>query len=111
MSVSRTQITANVRKALIRHWIDLEALCITPMRGIVRVSGELRTLRREVRHEGMASLLKILEDEIRRCDGVDRVLFELVNWQKNLQGEWVCTKGAPVRVVGRPVADARRREH
>jgi hypothetical protein len=101
VSISRTQITANVRKALIRHWIDLECLCITPSRGVVRVSGELRTLRREVRHEGVVNLLQILEDEIRRCQGVDRVLFELNNWQKDLQGEWVCTRGAAARVAAR----------
>ena len=94
MSISRTQITANVRKALIRHWVDLECLNITPSRGVVRVTGELRTLRREVRHEGATSLLQILEDEIRRCHGVDRVLFELTNWQKNLQGEWISARGA-----------------
>ncbi|TDJ69818.1 MAG: hypothetical protein E2O39_10945 [Planctomycetota bacterium] len=101
MSISRTQITANVRKALIRHWIDLECLKITPSRGVVRVSGELRTLRRDVRHEGLTSLLQILEDEIRRCHGVERVLFDLTNWQKDLKGDWVCTRGGAARAVSR----------
>ena len=88
-TTSRAQTTVNVRRAMIRHWIDLDQINISPQRGYVRVSGRVRTLQRDVNTRGIASLLVILEEDIRRCKGVERVLFDLENWHKNSEGEWI----------------------
>ena len=90
-TTSRAQTTVNVRRALIRHWIDLDQIIISPTRNHVRVSGRIETIQRDVDPMGMASLLTILEEEIRRCKGVDRVIFDLENWTKNSEGEWIET--------------------
>ncbi len=91
-SISRAQTTVNVRRALIRHWIDLDQLTVSPQRGYVRVSGRIELIQRDAELQGMASLLLILEEEIRRVKGVDRVLFDLDNWTKNSEGDWVPTE-------------------
>ena len=87
--LSKTQTTVNVRRTLVRHWIDLDRLTILPVRETVIVSGEFRVNRPDTNREATASLLSILEEELRRCHGVKRVRFDLENWTRDDLGEWV----------------------
>lgn len=87
--LTKTQTAIYVRRALVRHWIDLERLSIRPVRDAIIVSGEIRLHRPSSATNGVAGLLHILEDELRRLHGVRRVRFELDNWTKDDAGGWI----------------------
>ena len=90
--LSKTQTTIHVRRALVRHYIDLDRLSIVPVRGTVIVSGELHVIRRDKKSRGQestGSLLNLLEEELRRCHGVQRVRFDLDNWTRDDLGNWI----------------------
>lgn len=87
-TLSRTQTNVAVRQVLVRHWIDLSSLQILPQRDRVRVTGTIQVKREMPSPQGMASLLAILENEIRACHGVRQVIFDLDNWLKDIEGGW-----------------------
>lgn len=72
-------INCYVRKVLVRHWIDLGRVSMRTTRGVVRLSGELRTLRNPKDELSTALILTILT-EIRRIKNVRRITTDFINW-------------------------------
>ena len=75
MPKSDIEIKAKVRAVLSKHWVDLHRIGFDCCRGTVRFRGELSWI---PGHEGAtdeASLLEVLEAEIRRIRGVSKVYF------------------------------------
>jgi len=79
---------SQVRKVLASHWIDARFLHFGIARGTVRLTGELRLLPGRP-DERFSSPVYLLEQEIRRLPDIRTVFFELTNWTKNVEGQWV----------------------
>jgi hypothetical protein len=89
MSQSDQEINRGVRSVLSRNWLDLSKTNFASRRGIVRLMGELRRLGAESSKPLEPHNLDALDSEIKRLRGVDRVHFDLRNWRRNSEGEWV----------------------
>jgi len=89
MAHSDLEINRGVRSVLTRHWLDLSKTNFASRRGIVRLMGELKRLGAETGKPLEARNLETLDTEIKRLRGVDRVHFDLANWRKNEEGEWI----------------------
>jgi hypothetical protein len=79
-------INCQVRKVLVRHWIDLGKVSMRTTRGVVHLSGELRKLY-HAREELNTALVLTLVSEIRRIRNVRRVNTDFDNWQYK-DGTW-----------------------
>ena len=88
MTQARAQITNEVRRILVRNWIDLERITFGFFSGSIRISGELVKLRRTGYTDPGISILEILEAEIGRVEDVKHVQFELTNWKRDDSGVW-----------------------
>ena len=95
MSHSDQEVNRGVRSVLSRHWVDLTKTNFASRRGIVRLMGELQRLGPESSRPMEPQNLETLDSELRRVRGVDRVHFDLANWSKNEEGEWVLTDDEP----------------
>ena len=89
MTGSDPEINRGVRQVLTRHWYDLSKTNFASRRGIVRMIGELRKLGREQDGKLDPSQLESLDTELRHLEGVQRVHFDLDNWRRNDDGQWV----------------------
>lgn len=94
MAQSRYQINAQVRRVFARHWIDLDRVHYGVHRGSVRVSGELHDMRETAADHGL-SLVEALQQELLRIKDVQRVYFDLKNWQRDAQGHWKRAQKVP----------------
>ena len=88
-NLNDTQIRANLRSVLTESGIDANKTSFTCTGGIVRMLGKLLGIGdAEVR----GSQVDELERSIRRSRGVQRVHFNLENWEREPTGEWKKTK-------------------
>jgi hypothetical protein len=91
-NLSDTQIRANLRGVLTESGIDANKTAFTCAGGIVRMLGKLLGIGdREVGSNQVADL----EQVIRRSRGVQRVHFNLDNWEREPAGTWKLIKGDP----------------
>jgi len=94
MTASDPEINRGVRQVLTRHWYDLSKTNFASRRGIVRMIGELRKVGRGQDGQVESAQLETLDTELRRLKGVQRVHFDLDNWRRNDDGEWVPVEDA-----------------
>ena len=83
------EINQGVRQVLTRNWFDLTKTNFASRRGIVRMMGELKKLGREKDSKLEAAHLEQLDRELNRLKGVERVHFDLANWQRDEEGGWI----------------------
>jgi len=83
------EINRRVRAVLSRHWVDLASTNFASRKGIVRVSGDLKRVGPQAGRPVEATSLNILDSEMRRLSGMQRVHFDLANWRRTEEGEWV----------------------
>jgi hypothetical protein len=83
------EINRRVRAVLSRHWVDLASTNFASRKGIVRVSGDLKRVGPQAGRPMESTSLNILDSEMRRLSGVQRVHFDLANWRRTEDGEWV----------------------
>ena len=90
-NLSDTQIRADLRSVLTESGIDANKTAFTCTGGIVRLLGKpLGHGERNVQ----PSQIDDLEQTIRRSRGVQRVRFNLDDWERKPTGEWKQTGGA-----------------
>lgn len=77
--LSDLDINCAVRKALVRHWVDLGLISVRTTRGVVWLTGTLAPLSNTDGDLNTAVVLAMLS-EIRRIHGVHRVNTNLTNW-------------------------------
>ena len=80
------QTNRDVRRILVRHWIDLGRLSIRTANGVVYVRGVLERLHNTQTPLNPASI-EVIFTEIRRSKNVRRIHPELHNWVEQL-GQW-----------------------
>jgi len=90
-------VNQTVRRAFVRHQIDLGWLSLHTCRGTVYVQGELWPLP-GVKSELTPALVGTLFDEIRSSAGVSHMVVELRNWNHNsFSAGWMPTTNAVTR--------------
>ncbi len=85
-------INCQVRKVLVRHWIDLGRVHMRSTRGVVHLRGELCRLYQSKEALNTASVLELIS-EIRHIRDVRRVTTDFSNWVCK-EGTWQLTLGA-----------------
>jgi|SoiMethySBSTD1v2_1073268.scaffolds.fasta_scaffold2083659_1 hypothetical protein len=83
------EINRRIRAVLSRHWVDLASTNFASRKGIVRLTGDLKRVGPQAGRPLESTSLTILDSEIRRQKGVQRVHFDLANWRRTEDGEWV----------------------
>jgi hypothetical protein len=91
VAISDFQINSRVRAILARSWIDLQKITFGSFRGTVRFSGELCLLGGRTNGCSKKNQVESLEYEVRAIRGVQRIFFDLSNWQRNDTGDWCST--------------------
>ena len=86
MSSWDLEVNREVRKELIRHWIDLGKVSIRSTNGRVWVRGSLSRIA-GVREELTSSIVDTLLSDMRRIRGVVAFNAEFDNWT-NATGKW-----------------------
>ena len=83
------EINRRIRAVLSRHWVDLASTNFASRKGIVRVTGDLKRIGPQAGRSLESTSLTNLDSEMRRLKGVQRVHFDLANWRRTEDGEWV----------------------
>jgi len=83
------EINRRIRAVLSRHWVDLASTNFASRKGIVRVTGDLKRVGPQAGRSLESTTLTVLDSEMRRLKGVQRVHFDLANWRRTEDGEWV----------------------
>jgi hypothetical protein len=99
MGSSDFRTTSLVRSTLARHWIDLKKVTVGCFRGTVRLTGELTHLAGESEGHHHNLQPSLLETEVRAVQGVERVYFDISNWDRNDSGEWSARGNAGARAT------------
>jgi len=86
MSQADLELNREIRKILIRHWIDLGRLSFRSVNGRVWIRGELHRIA-GVQEELTPSLVDTIFSEMRRLRGIVSMNIELNNWIQS-QGGW-----------------------
>jgi len=86
--LSDTQIRAGLRNTLVRHRIDLNKTSFVCARGVVRMIGELLHQREYANAPVRPVEVEALERDLNHVRGVQRVHFDLSNWDRLDSGEW-----------------------
>jgi hypothetical protein len=81
-------INREIRKVLVKHWIDLGRLSIRTSRGRVMIHGLLDRIAGS-REKLSSPIVEAMFEEIHRIDGVNRVTAELANWVNSEGKSWV----------------------
>lgn len=86
MSQIDLEINRNIRRVLVRHWIDIGRLAIHSTEGRVRIHGLLQPI------SGMTSdfdqkNVENIVNEIERTKEIKRIYYEFENWI-NTNGTW-----------------------
>lgn len=82
----------NVRRVLVRHWIDLGRIAAHSANSKVTIRGTLQLLR-GVKHELDSQSVDNIFREINRIPGIKRLNVELDNWIC-IEGSWQQTEKA-----------------
>jgi hypothetical protein len=80
------EINRNVRKVLVRHWIDLGHLLLRTVNGRVLIRGDLDRIA-GTKEELLPPIVESMFYTIKRIEGVRAVTAELENWT-NQTGVW-----------------------
>jgi hypothetical protein len=83
------EINRRIRAVLSRHWVDLASTNFASRKGIVRVTGDLKRVGPQAGRSLESTTLTVLDSEMRRLKGVQRVHFDVANWRRTEDGEWV----------------------
>jgi hypothetical protein len=93
-------VTRNVRRVLVKHWIDLGRLSIRAIRGHVLIHGFLQRIP-GLKEELTTPIVEAMFLEIKRVPGFQRMTPQIVNWI-NEGGRWMpAVKGAITESVDR----------
>lgn len=93
MGASDFKINSRVRSVLARHWIDLSRVGFSSISGTVRLTGILCRLSSESDIDPFTEQhLAQLETELLSIRDVKRIYFNLDNWRKNENRQWVPAK-------------------
>jgi len=84
-NLSDTQIRASLRSVLTESGVDANRTAFTCTGGIVRMLGKLLGIGDQNLRSGQVD---DLEQTIRRTRGVQRVHFNLDDWERTPTGEW-----------------------
>jgi hypothetical protein len=87
MSQVDLEINRDVRKVLVRHWIDLGKLSFRSTNGKLWVRGSLQRIA-GVQEELTTALVDSIFTDIKRIRGVVSLSVELENWIQSL-GKWL----------------------
>ena len=101
MSLDDYRINADVRRHLVRRWLDVDRLDIGTTNGVVYLIGTFEPLvqgnaKRQSRQDtnSLIKLVVVVEKEIRRLRGVREVVFQLSNLKKRRKS-WAATGAGP----------------
>jgi hypothetical protein len=83
------EINRKVRAVLSRHWVDLSSTAFASRKGIVRLTGDLKRVGPQAGRPMESMSMNVLDSELKRVGGVQRVHFDLANWRRTEEGEWV----------------------
>lgn len=86
MSSWDLEVNREVRKELIRHWIDLGKVSIRSTNGRVWVRGSLNRIS-GIKEDLTSSIVDTLFNDMRRIRGVVALNVEFDNWS-NTTGKW-----------------------
>lgn len=86
MSQADLEINRDVRKVLVRHWIDLGKLSCRSGNGRLSVRGSLHRIA-GVREELTAAIVEIIFSDMKKIRGVVNITPELENWSMAM-GKW-----------------------
>ena len=101
-TVADLDISRCIRRALVRHWVDLGRLSMVVCRGMVLIRGSLRGLP-GCEQQLNAQTVGALTDEIQRIRGVIRLAAELENWERSgVDGAWRPKGERKARPFGAP---------
>ncbi len=90
MGASDFKINSKVRSVLARHWIDLSRVGFSSINGTVRLTGILCRLSSESDVGTFTKQnLAQLETELTSVREIKRVYFDLDNWRKDNERQWV----------------------
>ena len=93
MGASDFRINSKVRSVLARHWIDLSRVGLSSISGTVRLTGILCRLSSESDVDPFTGQhLAQLETELLSIKEVKRVYFNLDNWRKDGNRQWMPVK-------------------
>lgn len=89
--VSDFRINSEVRRILIKNYLNLKKLRYSSIGGVVYLRGTIEIMRnariRRLRWQGVTDeYMKDLEKAIKKVTGVKRVRFELYRWEKRIDG-------------------------
>lgn len=87
MSQDDLRINRDVRKILVKHWLDLGRLSVRSSLGRLMIRGSLERIR-GVKEELTPAIVNEMFRKIKQIDGVVRMNVELDNWA-NDDGRWV----------------------
>ena len=83
------EINRDIRKVLVRHWIDLGQLSVRSTSGRVSIRGSLRRIE-GFNEELTGPIVDRMFADVRRLPAISRVAIELDNWT-NAGGLWKST--------------------
>lgn len=86
-TVSDLDINKEIRKILVRHWIDLGLLSIRTTNSVSYLRGELVRIK-GVDESLSTSIVDTMIRDIERIDGLRRLNLEFENWS-NATGRWL----------------------
>lgn len=90
MSQSDLDLNRDVRRILVKHWIDLGRLQIRSNSGRLYIRGALQRIQ-GVPQELTSSVVETIFDDLRRIRQISHVYAEFTNWT-NKTGRWTLTE-------------------
>lgn len=102
MGASDFKVNAKVRSVLARHWVDLAAVGFSSIHGTVRLTGKLCRLSSDSDADPFTKQkVAQLETELMSIREVRRIYFDLDNWRKDKERQWVLVKALNVSRNGK----------
>lgn len=98
--LSDIEINCAVRRALVRHWIDLGKISLRTTQGVVWLSGVLTKLPKVTPELTPATITEMIND-IRRTSSVRRVQCSFTNWTES-GAAWTSNSGKGTAHPGTP---------
>jgi hypothetical protein len=89
---SDTEITAAVRKVLVKHWVDVSRIRIRVTRGVLILTGTIDKIYGAEGGPVDRSFLSSLDQGLQAVKGLRRIRYQFGNWAKD-GGEWVVPAG------------------
>ena len=87
MSQEDLKINREVRKVLVKHWLDLGRMSIRTAQGKLMMRGFMERIR-GVKEDLTPVIVNDIFNRIKRINGITRMTIDIDNW-KNEDGQWV----------------------